>query len=181
VRGAYWVIYDEVSGPELREMEARFQFVPLRLHLDPAAGVFRTYRQGLPSRPNLELFVVSPQEGVTLSIGMGETDPVGGWVADGEDIPAPQARIRLVGDVLRLVTLIYPYREGVTSGISIRELTGLPQGVHGLQLMRGGEHMEQLYYSWDGTAMEIEGIIVSSPVALTTGQKRLYVEGSRWI
>ena len=30
----------------------------------------------------------------SLSIATGETDPVRGWVSDGEDLPAPQARRR---------------------------------------------------------------------------------------
>ena len=112
VRGAYWVLFDEVTGPA-QEIEARFQFVPLRLALDGRARLFRTMRQGLP---NLEVLVVAPRSGrnLKLSIATGETDPVGGWVSDDEDLPAPQARVRLSSAPLRLITVIFPFADGVS-------------------------------------------------------------------
>lgn len=119
VRSRYWVVFDEVRGDAARDLEARFQFVPLRLALDRRHRVFRTLRQSLP---NLELWPFAPAGRLKLSVATGETDPVGGWVSDVEDQPAPQARIALkgTGALLRLVTVVVPFAQGVNSGIKVR-------------------------------------------------------------
>lgn len=121
VRGRYWVVFDEVRGEGARDMEARFQFVPLRLVLDRRRRVFRTLRQNLP---NLELWPLAPAGRPKLAVATGETAPVGGWVSEGEDKPAPQARIKLTGDgaraPLRLVTVVLPFAQGVSSGVRVR-------------------------------------------------------------
>jgi hypothetical protein len=179
IRGAYWVIFDEVVGAQAREMEARFQFAPLRLTLDRRARLFRTLRQ---NRPNLELIVVGPHRGtrMKLAIATGATDPVAGWVSDGEDVPAPLARIHVSGAPLRLVTVVYPFIAGVSSGVRTKTVAGLPDGVFGMHLRRGRERRDTILYSWDGTPLPVDGATLLSPVAVVTAQERLSVQGSDW-
>lgn len=119
VRERYWVVLDEVSGEAVRDIEARFQFVPLRLAMDRRQRVFRTLRQNLP---NIELWPLASAGRIKMSMATGETDPMGGWVSDGEDQPAPQARIALTGTgtPLRLVTVVVPFAHGVNSGVKVR-------------------------------------------------------------
>ncbi|OPZ28863.1 MAG: Heparin-sulfate lyase precursor [Lentisphaerae bacterium ADurb.BinA184] len=150
VRGRYWVVFDEVKGAAAREMEARFQFVPMRLTLDRRRRVFRTLRQSLA---NLELWPLAPAGRLKLSVATGETAPVGGWVSDGEDQPAPQARIRLTGDVpgepLRLVTVVYPFSQGVNSGMHARlRRSRVDEAVVEVELRRASGAPDRITYAW---------------------------------
>lgn len=123
IRGRCWLVFDEVSGVAAHTMEARFQFAPLRMQLDARRRIFRTLRQNLP---NLELRPLKVGGRMRLSIATGKTAPVGGWVSDGEDLPAPQARIQLTRSAgetnssLRLVTVVYPFAAGVGAGLAAR-------------------------------------------------------------
>jgi len=176
VRGAYWLIFDEVAGDGAREMEARFQFVPLRLVLEDSACLFRTLRQNLP---NLELMVLSPREGARLSVVTGETDPVGGWVSDGEDKPAPQARISVGESPLRLATLIYPFAGGVNSGVDVRLLSKATEDVCRLEIRRGREREDRIDYAWNRGAVDAGGT-PDSPLALRTKATALALRGGTW-
>jgi hypothetical protein len=160
-------------------MEARFQFVPLRLTLDRRARLFRTLRQDLP---NLELLVVAARRSVrlNLSIATGQSDPVGGWVSDKEDLPAPQARIRVSGAPLRLITVVYPFAEGVNSGVKVRSLDGLPDGVGGVRLRRGRARDDTILYSWDGSPLPLDGAMLASPIAICTEHEKLRLQDGQW-
>lgn len=173
VRGRYWVVFDEVAGAAARKMEARFQFVPLRLTVDRRRGVFRTLRQ---SRPNLELIVASPQRGAKLSIATGETDPVGGWVAGGEDQPAPQARIALARGkkgCLRLATVICPFATGINSGVKIKERQDAADGETTLEIRHADGRVDTIRYAWEVNA--------AAPLSLTTPDYACQVRGKKWV
>ena len=170
VRGSYWVLFDEVAGQAAGQMEARFQFVPLRLTIDRRGRRFRTLRQ---NKPNLELIVASPTRGAKLSVAAGQTDPVGGWVSDGEDVPAPQARIRLArtsgAENLRLVTVIYPFATGINSGVRVRPRRDEPDGIVGIDV-RAGRRRDTIRYGWDGRLLE-----------LRTPDQAVRLEADRWV
>lgn len=161
VRGRYWVVFDEVSGAAARELEARFQFVPLRLVLDRRRRVFRTLRQSLP---NLELWPLAPAGRLKLSVATGETDPVGGWVSDGEDQPAPQARIGLTGgapgEPLRLVTVVYPFAQGVNSGMKVRLRRNRSDdgAVTEVELRHATGSPDAITYAWHDGCMTLENV-----------------------
>ncbi len=150
VRGRYWVVFDEVKGAAARELEARFQFLPMRLTLDRRHRVFRTLRQSLP---NLELWPLAPAGRLKLSVATGETDPVGGWVSDGEDQPAPQARIGLAGcepgEPLRLITVVCPFAQGVNSGMKVRLRRNRSDGaVAKVELRHATGSPDVIKYAW---------------------------------
>jgi len=176
-RGRYWVIFDEVTGAGAENMEARFQFVPLRMTLDKRARLFRTMRQNLP---NMELIVVGPGKGLKMSIATGETSPVGGWVSDMEDLPAPQARIKVTGEKLRLVTVVCPFASGVNSGAKIKEIKNLPETMTGLQISAGAQ-CDKIYYSWQGADLEIDGVKINSPLAFLSQKTKFCIRDNNWI
>ena len=147
VRGQYWVVFDEVFGAAARTLEARFQFAPMRVTVDARAHRFRTLRQ---SRPNLELIAAGP--GVAkLALVCGETAPVAGWVSDGEDLPAPQARVRVARrsakTPLRLITVLLPFAEGVSSRAQVRG-EAKADGTSLLALCRPGQPTHRVRFSW---------------------------------
>lgn len=138
------------------DLEARFQFVPLRLALDRRHRVFRTLRQSLP---NLELWPFAPAGRLKLSVATGETDPVGGWVSDVEDQPAPQARIALkgTGALLRLVTVVVPFAQGVNSGIKVRLRRALADtGRATVEVCHPTGSAEVLTYGWRDGIVSVE-------------------------
>ena len=123
VRDAYWIVFDEIAGPGTTDIETRFQFVPCRLVVDRRCKTFRTLRQDMP---NMEIIVPGPPRGTRLTVATGDVSPVGGWVSDGEDQPAPQARIRVRRtqpddtSPVRLVTVLTPFAQGLSSGMRCR-------------------------------------------------------------
>ncbi len=173
VRERYWILFDEIAGGAAMEMEARFQFVPLRLILDRRRRTFRTIRQNLP---NLELRPLTLSGRMKLSITTGATVPVGGWVSDGEDQPAPQARIGLYRrepDIpLRLVTIVYPFAQGVGSGLKLRlqPHPALPQAVR-LSLRHADGTRDTVDYDWDPTAWRSPAATFELPVSGRIGTR----------
>jgi hypothetical protein len=150
VRNGYWIVFDDVRGDGITNIEARFQFVPLRLVLDRRARIFRTLRQNLP---NLEVIVAGPPKGTRLKVVTGATRPVGGWVSDGEDYPAPQARIRIQrpsydpAASIRLITLIVPFTQGVSSGVRWTQAAPTEEEAV-LEIRRPGEGCDTVKYVW---------------------------------
>jgi len=150
VRNGYWIVFDDVRGDGITDIEARFQFVPLRIVLDRRTRIFRTLRQNLP---NVEVMVVDPPKGTRLKVVTGATRPVGGWVSDGEDYPAPQARIRVQNSVsdpaapIRLITLIVPFAQGVNSGLRCTRMAATDDEI-ALDIRRPGKPRERVTYVW---------------------------------
>jgi hypothetical protein len=183
VRGRYWVILDEVSGPAAASLEAHFQFVPLRLVMDRRHRVFRTMRQ---NRPNLELLVSTPSNGdLKLSMTTGETRPVGGWVSDGEDVPAPQACIHLKADTagqpLRLVTVVYPFAKGVGSGATLAWLQDTDATGPGLAIRHADGQEDSIAYGWGDGPLRCEGHPAGAALILASGGCRWAATGNLWV
>lgn len=184
VRGRYWVVFDEVRG-DAASMEARFQFVPLRLTLDKRRRVFRTLRQNLP---NLELRPLAVAGRLSLTAATGDTAPVGGWVSDGEDVPAPQARIKLKrreqDSCLRLATVVYPYARGVGSGlqITVPPPPAADTAHTDITLRHADGTRDRLRYAWgddDGqTAVPSDAVLLR--LDLNGRTRRLQPDG-RWV
>ncbi len=181
VRGMYWVVFDEVRGEAANEMEARFQFVPLRLSIDRRRGLFRTMRLNLP---NLELRILAPLGRPALSVATGQTRPVGGWVSDGEDVPAPQARVKLTRDAaaptLRLVTVVYPFAYGINSGIRTR----IVKEGQGDTIVIGIDHADgrndRICCAWDDRSWSGIDDKSASPLKLHLGDRRLCLGENKW-
>lgn len=184
IREKMWLIFDEVRGSGVEEIEARFQFEPMRLTIDRRQRRFRSLRQ---NKPNVEIITALPTKGARLSVATGETDPVGGWVSHNvEDIPAPQARVRLTapgepGESIRMVTLIAPYKSGLNSGISVRPIAAFPGSACGIRIMKNRREEARVIYSWRGEALPYENVQIKTPLILTMDGDTQAVKDCGWI
>ena len=92
VRNDYYLLFDRVSGKGAHTVEALFQFMPVRVHVD--GNRVRTDREGLR---NIELAPLNLGTNFRPSLVTGQNNPVQGWISNRENMPAPCAIYRKKG------------------------------------------------------------------------------------
>lgn len=150
VREDYYVVFDEVRGEGVERLEALFHFSPMRVELETRARRVRSMRL---KGPNLEIVPLEPRSGLKVHLACGETEPVQGWVADAEDLPAPVACYSLRGkSPLRFAAALFPYDKGVNAGVTVARLGKIPPGVQGVKLRFADGRSDRIFWRHDTQA-----------------------------
>ena len=139
VRGAYWVVVDDLEGEGEHQVELQFQFAPLEVQVDPTLWARARGRTGSE-------LLVRPFASVTLkaSVHSGELDPLRGWVSPvyGRREPAPLLVYSTVTTFpLRVLTLLLPSRGPRASAPSVSSVAGADGEPIGLVLEATGERL----------------------------------------
>ena len=164
VKPDYWVVFDEVSGPGIHEVESLFHFTPMRIQIDEANGVVRTNRLG---KANLDM-IIHPSEGVLASVVCGQQRPVQGWIADGgEDIPSPAVVLAKRGRLpIRFATILCPYVTGVNAGVTVEALKA-GGSAWAARLHHRDGRCDEVFLRWSGAGLgRFGGMTTDADVAL---------------
>ncbi len=122
VRDGYWVLLDDLEGSGEHQVELRFQFAPIDLHVDPMLWARAHGRggRGLFIRP----FAAVP---LSASVHSGELVPMQGWVstAYGRRSPAPALVYSTVTSLpLRIMTVFLPMADSRAAAPGVAPLIG---------------------------------------------------------
>lgn len=133
IRGAYWIVFDEVTGDGAERIDALFHFAPMRVEVEHKARRVLTRRL---RGANLEIVPLEPRQGLKLDLKCGDIDPVQGWVSQSAaDLPAPVAAFSVRGkSPLRFAAALVPFASGVNAGVHAARLPKLPPEVWGIKL-----------------------------------------------
>ena len=130
VKPGYWILVDDLSGAARHQIDLTFQFAPLALTLEAHPWA----RAQTPAGP--VLWVSSfPSAPVHPTVTCGQTTPISGWVSpeNGRREAAPKLIYTFaVALPWRIVTLLLPDRQGLTSPPSVKAIydeAGVPTGV----------------------------------------------------
>jgi len=170
VKPDYWVVWDEVSGRGAHEVESLFHFTPMRIQADEANGVVRTNRLG---RANLDM-ILSPHDGVGVSIVCGQERPVQGWIAvGGENIPSPAVVLKKKGRLpIRLATILCPYVTGVNAGVTVETLRA-GRAAWAARLRHRDGRCDEVFLRWNEAGMgRFGGLRTDADVALVRRDAR---------
>ncbi|MCK6474910.1 MAG: heparinase II/III family protein [Planctomycetes bacterium] len=148
VREDYYVVFDEVRGEGVEHLEELFHFSPMRVEIEA-----RRVRSMRLKGPNLEIVPLEPRSGLKVHLACGETEPVQGWVADTEDLPAPVAHFGVRGQSpLRFAAALFPYDSGVNAGVTVARVGKVPPGVLGVKLRFTGGRSDRIFWRHDPQA-----------------------------
>ena len=151
VRGAYYLLFDEISGAAAQRIDALFHFAPMRVETDATS---RRVLTRMLKGANLEIIPIEPRQGLKLSLLCGETDPVQGWVSmEAPDQPAPVACYTVRGEApLRFAAALVPFAAGVSAGVTVSRLPKVPPGVLGVRLTFADGSQDRIFMRRDATA-----------------------------
>lgn len=130
VRSSYWVLIDDLDGRGEHQVELRFQFAPIEVHVDSTLWA----RARSPGRKG---FLIHPFSNVPLqaSVRRGDFAPIAGWVSEeyGRREPAPLLVYSAAMTFpLRIVTLLLPTSDPQAPAPAVAPLLskgGMPVGV----------------------------------------------------
>jgi heparinase II/III-like protein len=122
VREGYWVLVDDLEGSGEHHVALRFQFAPIKVHVDSTlwARAHGRAGRGLFIRP----FAPVP---LSASVWWGELVPMQGWVSPvyGRRAPAPALAYSTVTNLpLRIMTLLLPTVDSHADVPSVAPLIG---------------------------------------------------------
>ena len=144
LRDDCFLMLDRVSGEGEHDLEALFHFMPARVQVDGQR--VRTDREGLK---NVELAPLNLGTRLKPVLITGQSDPVQGWVANRENMPAPCASYRK-----RKVTLpasfgwvMVPYGSGRSAGLVIRKVRTTEGDAFNLQWADGRSDL--VFWRWN--------------------------------
>ncbi|MBI3830692.1 MAG: alginate lyase family protein [Planctomycetes bacterium] len=133
IRGAYWIVFDEVTGDGAERIDALFHFAPMRVEIESKTRRVLTRRL---RGANLEIVPLEPRQGLKLDLICGDIDTVQGWVSENSaDLPAPVAAYSVRGkSPLRFAAALVPFASGVNAGLQAARLPKLPPEIWGIKL-----------------------------------------------
>jgi hypothetical protein len=115
VRNSFWVMFDELTGDGLHEIESRFQFAPGPVGLEGMKA-----RTLFPDA-NLLVWPAGMPATAKARIEEGAQNPRGGWYSDGYNKiePAPALALTVTARLpVRIATLLLPYRGSVPPAVT---------------------------------------------------------------
>jgi uncharacterized heparinase superfamily protein len=130
VKPGYWILVDDLTGSARHQLDLTFQFAPLPV-------VLGAHPWARAETPNGRVLWVCPFPfgPVQPALKCGEVSPISGWISEGYGARrAAPMLIYSFGVSLpwRIVTLLLPDRQGLTSPPSVRAIyddAGQPTGV----------------------------------------------------
>lgn len=119
VRPNYYLIFDRVEGNNTHDIEAFFHFMPVRVKKDGKR--IRTDREG---HKNVEIAPLSFGASLNPRLVTGQNDPVQGWVANRENMPAPCAIYKKKNATLPydFGWVLAPFASGRSAGLKITRI-----------------------------------------------------------
>ena len=130
INSQYWIIVDDLCGSESHRIDLRFQFAPMKLHLDDDGWVraARNSERGLL----LRVFASAPVE---ASVRQGGRNPMEGWISSNYGSMEPAPALVYTGEgrlPMRIVTVLWPAEDiQHTPGVDVlRDANGRPSAIH---------------------------------------------------
>src|SRR5207253_2917575 len=129
INSQYWIIVDDLCGSESHRIDLRFQFAPMKLHLDDDGWVraARNSERGLL----LRVFASAPVE---ASVRQGGRNPMEGWISSNYGSMEPAPALVYTGEgrlPMRIVTVLWPAEDiQHTPGVDVlRDADGRPSAI----------------------------------------------------
>lgn len=146
VRNKYYLLFDRVEGRKAHTVEALFHFMPVRVKIDGRR--VRTDREG---HKNVELAPLNVGPALSPRLITGQHEPVQGWVANRENMPAPCAIYRRKNAELPLEFgwVMAPFASGRSAGLQIGRIK--TSAGHAFRLTWADGSTDLVFWRWDKT------------------------------
>ena len=130
VKPSYWILVDDLAGAARHQLDLTFQFAPMKVALGQ-----HPWARAETANGRVLWVCPFPAAPVQPALKCGELSPISGWISEGYGArqPAPMLIYSFIVSLpWRIVTLLLPDRQGLSSPPSVRAIyddAGQPAGI----------------------------------------------------